>query len=703
MRFLFRPAVFPLGCLLCATPLHAQTTSDTTTVVTVTGKKPDVVRKLDSTVYNTANSPAGQAGTASDVLNTVPSVTVSPDGDVSLRGNSNVQVYVNGKPSAMMQGDNRAATLQSMAGSDIASVEVITNPSAKYDSNGQPIINIVLAKDRKPGGNATLIANLGNDGRRNANLSGNYNSGKLNISGRLSIRDDMRLTRRREDRTWHNPADGTSQRNVSASAYPARRASVSGHAEVEYTLSDTDTLDLDLNAAHRSSDNHTLEFHQDFNAAGRLMRDYVRPKAGPNVQDDAQADVTFTRQNDDGSQLKLSGRHSLTINFNDRTVRNVFTLPVQADRIEHFLGKTATGDDHLSGDYSHPFGETTEFALGFDWRTEINRFDTLKGDVDPVTGAETVVATLTNRFFVTRRIAEGYVTWEWRTGKWQVQPGARLENVMTRAHQVTSATESRSSFANLTPTLHVAYVLNDDDRWTFSYTRSLERPDARDLNPFLAYADPQSVTSGNPDLKPQTVSALEGGFEHSHGDTTWSATAYVRQSRRTITDYTTVLPGDVLLTTKHNGGNGRSDGIEAETSGKWGEKWKYSLSGNVFHAELQADDLSGVLRHSAVSYTAQFALDYSPREGDSLHLDGNVNGASITAQGTRSGTSTLNLSWRHTLTPRLSLVASANDIANGGQVRTIIHTSTVDNVAYSLNGGRVFFVGLRYRTGGGKD
>jgi outer membrane receptor protein involved in Fe transport len=684
-------------------PEQAPDKKEETTVVTVTAKKPAVVHKIDNTIYNTGDSPAAQSGTAADVLNTVPSVNVTPDGDVSLRGNGNVQVYINGKPSTMMQGDNRAATLQSMSGSDIASVEVITNPSAKYDANGGSIINIVLKSDRKPGANAALIANLGNDNRRNLSLSGNYNSGKVNFNGRIGFRDDMRQTIRSDDRTWRNLADGTSGRNVTATTYPARRQTLTAQTVIEYDLNETETLAFELSAKQRNSNNHTQEFRQDFDGDDQVIHDYVRRKAGPNSQDDAQVTASFDRHSGNGDQIKLRTSHALTISGNDRTLRNVYTVPVQADTIEHFLGKTVTRSDDLSGDYNHPFGETQELAAGFDWRTDNNRFDNLKGEIDPDIGTETVDTGLTYRFIVTQRIYAAYATWQGKVGKWQFQPGARLEGVLTRGHQITSAMETRSQFANLTPTLHLAYILSDDNRWKLSYARSLQRPDARDLNPFVTFYDPQNLNSGNPDLKPQSVSALEGGYEHSHGDNSWSATAYYRESQRTITDYSYFLSADVLLTTKRNAGNGRSGGMEYESSGAWGEKWKYSVSTNIFYAELQADDISGTLRHSSVSGTAQISLDYKPNARDSLHLDGNIQGDSITAQGTRSGISAVNLSWKRKLTPRLNLTLSASDIYNGGRVRTVNQTASVYDVNYGLNGGRVFFAGFSYRFGGAGD
>lgn len=344
------PLLFLSLNLCAAMPAFAQETAsdkkDETTVVTVTAKKPGVIHKIDSTIYKTGDSPAAQSGTAADVLNTVPSVNVTPDGDVTLRGSGKVQVYINGKPSTMMQGENRAATLQSMSGSDIASVEVITNPSAKYDANGNSIINLILKTDRKPGANATLIANIGTDDQRNFSLSGNYNSGKLNLSGRIGVRDDAGQIVRSDNRLWQNPANDSAGRNVSGAAYLARRKSANAQATIEYTLSETDSLNLELTAKHRDSNNHTQEFHQDFDGDDQLFQDYVIRKTGPNQQDDIHAQASFTRNADNGDQIKLMASHAVTITRNDRTLRNAFTAPVQDDTLEHYLGKTITQTDN---------------------------------------------------------------------------------------------------------------------------------------------------------------------------------------------------------------------------------------------------------------------------------------------------------------------------------------------------------------------
>jgi len=151
--------------------------SAVTPTVEVAGERP--TNRIDRQVYDVKSDISSTNGTAADALNNVPSVNVDPDGTVTLRGSTNVQILVDGKPSAMLQGENRGATLNAMQADDIESVEVINNPGAQFgnEAGGGPILNLVMRRNRKPGGYANLNANAGVNGRYNSAFSGSYNEG----------------------------------------------------------------------------------------------------------------------------------------------------------------------------------------------------------------------------------------------------------------------------------------------------------------------------------------------------------------------------------------------------------------------------------------------------------------------------------------------------------------------------------------------
>jgi hypothetical protein len=161
--------------------------------IEVIGERSTYSNTIDRKVFNVGKDLIGKTGFVSDLMQNVPSLTIDIDGNISLRGSENVMVLINGKPSALM-GTNRAAVLQQMPASSIERIEVITNPSAKFKPDGTSgIINIVLKKNKSLGMNGTIQANAGNDQRYNGNMIANYNSGKVNVYGSYSIRQDDRM------------------------------------------------------------------------------------------------------------------------------------------------------------------------------------------------------------------------------------------------------------------------------------------------------------------------------------------------------------------------------------------------------------------------------------------------------------------------------------------------------------------------------
>lgn len=189
---------------------------------------------------------------AADALNKAPGVSVDADGNVTLRGNSGVQVLVDGKPSAMMQGDFRGPTLQSMAATDIDSIEVMTNPSAQFGSEGSAgIINIVMRRDRKPGKTLQINTAVGNDDRYNAAVTRAYNTGKVTFQGGLTVRRDGRDS---EGSAFQERLNGSSSTREDRTSNSHNRGNNYGlTAGGEFNLNDNDTAGIQLQAGKGDS------------------------------------------------------------------------------------------------------------------------------------------------------------------------------------------------------------------------------------------------------------------------------------------------------------------------------------------------------------------------------------------------------------------------------------------------------------------
>jgi hypothetical protein len=180
------PAASPAPSTTPATT--GQATDGKVQAVTVVGERQN--NRIDRQVYDVKSDVSSSNGSAADALGNVPSVGVDPDGTVSLRGNTNVQILVDGKPSAMLQGEGRGAMLQAMPAEDIDSIEVINNPGAEFgnEGGGGPILNLVMKRSRRPGGQGVANANYGTAGRYNAQVGGGYNSGRWGMQGGVNVR-----------------------------------------------------------------------------------------------------------------------------------------------------------------------------------------------------------------------------------------------------------------------------------------------------------------------------------------------------------------------------------------------------------------------------------------------------------------------------------------------------------------------------------
>ena len=678
---------------------QAQAGEDSPTV-TITGTKPPVQHKADRDVYDVKNDPQAQSGAAADVLNNVPSVSVDPQGNVALRGNSNVQVYVNGKPSAEMQGDNRAASLQSMSAGDIDSVEVITNPSAQFGADtGGGIINIVMKRNRRPGGSANIRANIGNDGRYNSQFSGNYTKGPMTLSFGANVRHEIRdsVTDSLLDRLTAPP--GSTAKTTQHSTSSGEQNSTGFNVGVDYNLSDYDTISARGNYTSASRDGSGNTHSQGFDSNSVALSDYNRETVlrEPRINSSAQLEFDH-RGKADGEDFKVQYRHSESTSDSNNSLTNTYVLPVQpalANRVERF-SETVIND--ISGDYVRPLSSDRALGLGWDVQGTKSDFNNQQTLQDLVGAPEHPDPVYSNRFKVDQTLTAAYVTYQTPLGKkWQLLAGLRVEDMQQTLHQVTTGDKINTSQITWSPSLHFTYPLTESTKLRASYSHKINRPQAQALNPFLVYRDPLNVSSGNPFLKPQQIDSFEFGYLASK----FTANLYYNQSQDTIASTTSILPGNVLLTTRENAGRSRSAGGEYTINSKINDKLSYSLSLNVFYQELESIDRNSHLpvKNTGVSYTNNGSLTYSPTKADQFQLRGIFVGPQLDSQGSRSGFTMVNLSYSHTLTPKLKLLVIGNDLLNSQKFHSETTNSLVHTVSDTESPGQIIFVGLSYTLG----
>ncbi|WP_081606849.1 TonB-dependent receptor [Asticcacaulis benevestitus] len=674
----------------------AADTPDPTTII-VKGKKKDVVKKLDKTVYSTANNPTADSGTAQDVLQSTPTVSVSAGGDISVQGNKNVTVLVNGKPSTAMMGESRAVTLQTMSGSDIASVEVITNPSAAYSANGGAIVNIVLKKDRKPGAHGSVRGNMSDQGLWNITAAGDYTRNKLSLHATAGIRRDGSLKFRQSDVHWTDPLTGGFGENSQSSEVFIRRTTWNASISTDYDLSETDTLSASASYNFRRSRPYFDEFHADY-YAGTPTDTYHRISNGPNQQSDNSFGLSYSHQKDD-IVLKAGAQHSDTDILVDKSAGNVYIYPVQPTAYNRIANRNGLHMDQANFDYARPFGATGQVSFGLFYEKTRNDIDNYFAGIDPVTSAETVDGNITHRYRVIETLKAGYVTGQmtWAE-KWEALFGVRLESTNTRLDAEHQSPIPDGDFLAVNPSLHLKYTFSSKKYLKLSYSQSQQRPDPRDMSPYATYWDAQNVFIGNPNLKPQNLKALELVYETDRDRLSRNLGLFYRTSRDTVIDVRSVTADGAFLNSKANSGSGLSAGVDASLAWDVSDAFHLSADGSAYFVRLEALDLDGLNRQSGTSYSANLNLNYSKGK-DVLTFDAHLQGPGLTPQGTYSATNTLNLTWKHHLTKRLDLNMNIRDLLNGSKQSYTNRTSTYYQRGYDHFDVRRVFIGFVYKVG----
>ena len=672
--------------------------------VTVAGERP--TNRIDRQVYDVKSDVGSTNGTAADALNNVPSVAVDPDGTVTLRGSTNVQILVDGKPSAMMQGDNRGATLNAMAADDIESVEVINNPGAQFgnEGGGGPILNLVMRRNRKPGGFATVNANGGTAGRYNSAVSGSYNEGAWGYQGGINVRHDGRNSTGETVRERINPVTGAVEHSTQDSVSRGLNDSVGLHGTVSYNLGANDTVTASANANARGNDQKSNDHYVSGNGAATLS-DYVRST----VRDGDSRNYSWGARWDHkgalpGESLKTDLRVSSSENDSDSAYANVYAVrpPVNGfDSRARQANDTTTRIVDFTGDYERPLAGGTA-KLGYKVASTKNTFDTLYADINLGTLAETVNPQRSNRFNLEESTLALYGSYQMKLNdRWGALAGLRTEYTDLDIEQITSNITAKNSYINYIPSLFATYKVTDTANMRFSYARRIRRPMANDLNPYVVYRDELNVSSGNPMLKPTKTDSFEVGYETKFGTLETNLRAYYRDDTDAIVDHRQFISDTVLLTTRENGGGSHASGLEFTVSGKLTPSLTLNTSGNLARSEQSSRDLTGAdITRSATSLSGRARLNYQFDSATQLQAALQMQGKTLTGQGYREPNHTLNLSVRHALTPQLNLVMNVTDALNTNKMASVIDTATLKENTIRRFDGRVFYVGLSYRIGG---
>jgi outer membrane receptor protein involved in Fe transport len=661
----------------------------------ISADAPAVRTSIDRRSYSVANDLTAQSGSISDALRNLPSVEVDVQGNVSLRGDPNVTILIDGKPSGLFQGDGRGQALQQMPAERIDRVEVITNPSAEFRADGTGgVINLITKKAKGVGRTSSLRLTGGDSGRGGASASVGYNGGKLSASGDINYRQDTADQvdyERRQQANLDSETKGTTDLDFKG---------LTSQGTVDYDLTDKLRIGGEARLSRFEGAVDSLADTSREDATGMVTQAFQRDLTVRQRRDNGAVSANLKRRfNGDGHEFSLKLTYDVTDDNRTRTGHTLTTLPSAASAFDQQRLGYDTRQTDLKGDYVRPMGAGQTLKLGFDLQFDDNGYDN-EGLRGPALSGLVVDPGLTSQFLYEQALSQAYVTYERPLGKLTVLAGLRYEQ--SKLDLTSAGHKTDNDTTKLMPSLHLSYPLNDRQKLTASYSERLQRPGPFDLNPVPFLLDPLNYRVGNPNLKPQQTHSYELGWQYRKAPLMALATLYYRENDKVVTDIVTDIGGGIYVTTKANVAQTRNGGLELVLNGKLTPKLTYNISSNIFWAELDGSNLGFAGKRSATTAQGRGSLSWQATPKDLIQLNGFVSGKRLTAQGYAMPSTGIDFGYRRKINDQLSLVVTAQDFLNLYRDKQVISTPALKSLVVRDPDARMLRVGLAWTFGAGK-
>jgi ferric enterobactin receptor len=682
--------------------------------VKVTGEQAVMQQELGKTVINVEKDLSSVGGTAVNVLENVPAVAVDASGSVSLRGSSNLTILIDGKPAGTSNG-GPGPRLDQIPASQIAQVEVMTNPSAKYDASGAGVINIITKKNKKEGWNGQAALVLGTRDKYSPSLSLSRHHGKATWNMGYDGRDQLYRTNNRNAQTALL-TDGTGLYTTQEGLGTEHNRNHSLNLGLNYELTKEQTLSLSVQP-HWEHESEVVNQTLTQQTAGSPT---VTTQVGQQVADvkvtvlESSADYRHTWEAHKGRELTANaGMVDINANLPVSQLLAGGTAPAGFKQQQRVKAQIYFGQV----DYTLPSADTKgKLETGLRMQALRNTGSTQM--LVPTTNPESEFVLDNNRSFdysFTQVMPAAYATYQRTLAHgWSAQGGLRTEATFLNGGVENRNATIIKNYISLFPSATVARELGKEpgqSRLQFSYARRLNRPDFMQQLPIQLYQDPRNYRQGNPELLPEFSHNLEVGHQLNLANgANITTTVFARfaqsaiQRIRTIDTLATRISnvGVVTQETFQNLGSTTNLGLEmtwAQPLAKW---WRVSATGSLYRSEIAANALNTANR-AALAGTARLSNNFTPRKGLDVQLTGNIRSTVLTAQGRQLATGGLDVALRQRLFgDRAALTLRVSDLLNTQVRRTVLATPELQTSVYNKFETRVGWLGFTWYIGATK-
>ncbi len=690
--------------------------------VVVTSVKPALEMGIDRKVFNASKSMVATGGTAVDLMKNIPSVSVDVDGNVTLR-NSSPQIFVDGRPTIL--------SLDQIPADNIERVELITNPSAKFDAaSSGGIINIVLKKNKRIGLNGLATIGVGLPKIANGNLNLNVRQGKFNffVSG------------------------GYNQSGGKARGEAQRQNKVNGVVNDYFNQESVNDRirrfgSLRVGADYFLDNRNTISVTQQI-GTGRFGYDevqdqeYLDAARNPLYYGSRTADgkATFKRNGtnlnykhnfpETGKELTVDVNYNYGSSTDRSDILNAFTYPdgqvYRPSSLVNNRGASNSDQVIFQADYADPIGENGKIELGV--RSYHNLFNS-RFDAFANNNGQQQKLPLSNNYEYKEMVNALYGTYSNKIGKFSYQAGLRAEYSRFNGLLVDSAfkfgyeypSKIKNIWNALFPSLFVTHELNENDQLQFNYSRRIRRPNFWQLNPFIDINDPANLRQGNPALRPEFVNSFELNYSHNYKSGNFLGVLYFRNNPDDITEFSDTITTqqyqelenagvnpNAILNTYINAGTTNRYGAEFTVQHKIGKNFDITPTVNLQYRTVKARVNNLDLSNEGFNWEAKLSTNYKIEttrssffNGLGFQLLGEYESAEVIPQGKRRPQYSVDYAMRKDFLKdnKATITFSINDVFNTRRWGTIYDTESFYQESYRRWSVRSFRISFSYKFG----
>jgi len=652
----------------------------------IEGERAAVIMTVDRRIYNVDKDISARGGTGIDAIKNIPGLSVDADGGVTLR-NSSPTIFVDGRPTLL--------TLEQIPSDQIDRIEVITNPSAKYDaSTSGGILNIILKKNTKPGYNGLVTLGAGFPNRYNGMINLNIKEGKSNFNISYNINTARNPTKGFTNRTLFRNGETTGFYNQNNDVVMDRLMQ-NGRIAYDYNLTNRTTITVSQGIMTGGFDSDEKQFFNDRDSANGLLTYGSRATTGitnwDNYSTQLQLRKTYPKR---GKELSSD----ITYNFGNRLNNSDFItnnynsvgLPINPAEIQINRGSGTSKTLTYQLDFTNPITDTAkwEFGIRSNYKEELSIIDV--GYRNNNSGEVSMDSTLSNNYKINDMVNAAYVTYSNMYKPLGIAYMAGLRFEQTRFFgELVGKNQSveylyPDGMSNLGkaffPSIYLTKRVGEKHEIQMNFARKISRPGFMQVMPFIMFADKMNYRTGNPLLRPEFINSVEANYNRIFTNGNLFTSVYVRQTEGAITQFAQKYndTSDVLLNTFINGNNMYNMGWENNFKISFlKRKLDLTVNLNGFYTDISANIGNTVIKNSGFSWNTKAILNYKLPKQYNAQINGNYEAPRIIPQGRTLDQYSIDVSFNKDIMKTLSFNLIVNDIFNTRRFGTYFESDAI--------------------------